>query len=203
LQRLEREAGSDEIKTRLLTKIDGWDAISDAQSVLAHSCITSFFFRSKKFEFLFAELKQFTQCLQQKFEEDWTGQNLEKFPEFNAKAAISNLRHRLKDFLIAAQSELDNRALSLTLPRQNPSTRVSGKDSAPYPHAVPRPASHNSQGSRLALPMPGMPRPPGVNMNAIPPVSVRGPPRLLPGNSSSASRQDNTLPPLPSNVFRS
>jgi hypothetical protein len=52
----------------LRVKAEGWAALAEAQSAMAHSCIVSYFVKSAKFEYLFSVQRELTQQLQQKFE---------------------------------------------------------------------------------------------------------------------------------------
>lgn len=83
---------------------EGWSVLADAQSALAHSCIVMLNVRSAKLSFLFECQKQQAVALQQKFEETWT--SLDSFCVPEAKAAIRDLRLRLKDYLLTAHAEI-------------------------------------------------------------------------------------------------
>lgn len=83
---------------------EGWSLLSDAQAALAHTCIVMFSVKSAKLTFLYEQQKAATQSLQQRFEEEWT--KIEDFPIPDARIAIDDLRHRLRDYLVFVQSEI-------------------------------------------------------------------------------------------------
>lgn len=89
---------------RILT--EGWSVLADAQSALAHSCIVMLNVRSAKLNFLFECQKQQAVALQQKFEESWTSLETFRGSVSEAKAAIRDLRLRLKDYLLTAHAEI-------------------------------------------------------------------------------------------------
>lgn len=111
---------------------EGWGVLADAQSALAHSCIVMLNVRSTKLNFLFECQKQQAVALQQKFEETWT--TLETFCVPEAKAAIRDLRLRLKDYLLTAHAEI-------VVERSKPKR---GKSKATTPVAGRSPARGNS-----------------------------------------------------------
>ncbi len=80
--------------------------MADAQSALAHSCIVMLNVRSAKLTFLFEAQKQQAVALQQKFEESWTSLETFRGSVSEAKAAIRDLRLRLKDYLLTAHAEI-------------------------------------------------------------------------------------------------
>eukprot|EP00981_Chlorochromonas_danica_P000629 scaffold143_cov173-Ochromonas_danica.AAC.5 len=84
---------------------DGWSALCEAQSALAHTCIVMFTVKSAKISFLFETYKAQTQVLQQKLEEVWTVID-SSFPIAEAKAMIRDLKLRLHDFILSIQSDL-------------------------------------------------------------------------------------------------
>jgi hypothetical protein len=83
---------------------EGWTLLADAHSVLAHTCIVMSTVRTCKLQYLFDRLKELTQVMQQQFEEEWA--DIATFPVASAKVAISELRGRLKSFLIDVSVEI-------------------------------------------------------------------------------------------------
>lgn len=122
LSELSRLGGNRQgLVTRVRIAAGAWELIAEAQAVLAHSCIASFTVKSKKFEFLYAELKQNTQALHVKFKDTW--QNVATLPTMDAKTAVSFLRLRLRRYLIAVQGEIHVSSLSdKGGPREPPSS---------------------------------------------------------------------------------
>lgn len=84
--------------------LDGWTALAEAQSALAHTCIAMLTVKSAKVTFLFETFKEQTQILQQRLEEAWIATDF-SFPMSEAKSLIRDLRLRLKDFLLLIQCE--------------------------------------------------------------------------------------------------
>lgn len=84
---------------------EGWTALSEAQSALAHTCIVMLTIKSAKITFMFDSYKALTQALQQKLEEEWVAVD-PAFPLSEAKATIRDLRLRLSDFLLGVHSEI-------------------------------------------------------------------------------------------------
>lgn len=98
---------------------EGWSVLADAQSALAHACIVMLNVRSAKLSFLFDCQKAQAVALQQKFEEIWT--SVDTFPLVEAKAAIRDLRVRLRDFLLTAHAEIIvERSVKSTRPKSAP-----------------------------------------------------------------------------------
>lgn len=83
----------------------GWNALAEAQSALAHTCVVMLTVKSAKLTFMFESYKAQTQVLQQQLEEVWINVD-STFPIVEAKAAIRDLRVRLKDYLLSIHSEL-------------------------------------------------------------------------------------------------
>jgi uncharacterized protein YbaR (Trm112 family) len=83
---------------------EAWRVLAAAQSALAHTCIMMFNIKSARLQFLYDHQKEMTQSLQQKFEEVWI--HLDDFPIDEAKAAVTDLKYRLKDYLLSIQTEI-------------------------------------------------------------------------------------------------
>jgi hypothetical protein len=83
---------------------EGWNVLAEAQGALAHTCIVMLTVKSAKLSFLFDCQKNLAQSLQQKFEEAWI--SIQNFPLHEAKAAIRDLRMRLKGYLLSVQTEI-------------------------------------------------------------------------------------------------
>ena len=98
------QSQEDAVLLRIVT--EGWSVLADAQSALAHSCIVMLNVRSAKLTFLFEAQKQQAVALQQKFEESWTSLETFRGSVSEAKAAIRDLRLRLKDYLLTAHAEI-------------------------------------------------------------------------------------------------
>ena len=83
---------------------EGWNVLAEAQGALAHTCIVMLTVKSAKLSFLFDCQKNLAQSLQQKFEEAWI--SIQNFPLHEAKAAIRDLRMRLKGYLLSVHTEI-------------------------------------------------------------------------------------------------
>ena len=83
---------------------EGWNVLAEAQGALAHTCIVMLTVKSAKLNFLFECQKNLAQSLQQKFEESWI--SIQNFPLHEAKAAIRDLRMRLKGYLLSIHTEI-------------------------------------------------------------------------------------------------
>jgi len=83
---------------------EGWNVLAEAQGALAHTCIVMLTVKSAKLSFLFDCQKILAQSLQQKFEEAWI--SIQNFPLHEAKAAIRDLRMRLKGYLLSVHTEI-------------------------------------------------------------------------------------------------
>lgn len=121
---------------------EGWSVLAEAQSALAHSCIVMLNVRSAKLNFLFDCQKQQAVALQQKFEETWT--SLDTFCVPEAKAAIRDLRLRLKDYLLIAHAEI---VVEHSKPKRNKvkaSTPVAGRSPARGSSSSASPARRSS-----------------------------------------------------------
>lgn len=88
----------------LSVRAEGWKALAEAQSVLAHSCVVAFFVTSAKIDFMYGDIGSLAAHLQQKFEEEWLSSA--SFPMDTAKQAIRNLRFRLADYLLHIHAEI-------------------------------------------------------------------------------------------------
>jgi len=99
------ESVEDSIEAAFLSvRAEGWKALAEAQTVLAHSCIVAFFTNTAKIDFMYGDIGSLTQHLQQKFEEEWLSSA--SFPMDTAKQAIRNLRFRLGDYLLNIHVEI-------------------------------------------------------------------------------------------------
>lgn len=91
-------------RRRLQVRRDGYQAIAEAQSALAHATIVMFTHKSKKFEFLCMELKSAALGMQQRVDRLW-GQ-AEQASLVQARISICCLHKRTRDFLAVAQTEI-------------------------------------------------------------------------------------------------
>ena len=123
--------------------------LSDAQSALAHTCIVMYYVKSAKLEFNFKAQKQITSTLQLCFEEEW--QDLNSPAEIKSiAAAVRDLRMRLRDYLLVAQTEVVQRSqvASGSVP-SSPSKRRSESEGR-----TPRSSLRNSFGKDGGSPHP-------------------------------------------------
>jgi hypothetical protein len=114
------QAQRQEDAVELRVMAEGWSVLADAQSALAHTCIVMLNARSAKLTFLFECQKNQAVTLQQKFKEVWT--SMETFPLVEAKAAIRDLRVRLRDYLLGVQAEIINERVAKSPPRRKSAT---------------------------------------------------------------------------------
>eukprot|EP01041_Mallomonas_annulata_P000757 gene757-1443_t len=88
----------------LRIKAEAWQALAEAQSALAHSCIVAYFVSSAKLHVLYEGFGALTLSLQRKCEEEWM--SVERFPETEAKQAVRGLLLRLRDYLLTVRTEI-------------------------------------------------------------------------------------------------
>lgn len=115
------------------TMAEGWSILAEAQSALAHTSILMYFVKSAKIVFVYEHQKQWTQQLQQKFEEEWT--TMDRFPVTEARLAIQDLHTRLRDYLLTIQAEIVlDRSTNTPIPPPtgslHPSANVAGGSSS-------------------------------------------------------------------------
>lgn len=93
--------------------IEIWQILAEAHSALAHSCVLLYHtathrgnnsISTSKMQFLFDTQRERTMTLQRKMDEDW--KDISNFPIMEAKEALRDLRTRLREYIIAMQSEI-------------------------------------------------------------------------------------------------
>ena len=105
------------VSSFLRIRADAWKVLADAQSALAHTCMVAIQVKSAKLDFLFEGFGSLVQLLQNKCEKEWTSPAL--LPELEARQLVRSLRNRLRNFILAVQTEIvtdsnSNSLVSLT-----------------------------------------------------------------------------------------